>query len=394
MSTRPRSGPYPVLMRYLDHAATTPLLPEARDAMLAHLGEEFGNPSSVHAFGRTAREAVEVARERFAAAIGASPAEIVFTGGGTEADNLALKGAAHKLRGNGDHVVTTAFEHHAVLDTVEWLHHQGLQTTVVPVEDDGTVDPVRVADAVRPSTILVSVMAVNNEIGTIQDLAAIVAAVKEKNPNTLVHTDAVQALPNLPVDVREWGVDLAAFSAHKLGGPKGTGALYARAGVPVEAVIHGGGQERGLRSGTLNVAGIAGLGVAAQITSQRVRDTSERVLKLRTRLLEGIQATIGDVVVNGDLERRISGNLNVAFRGTEGETLLLLLDQAGIACSTGSACQSGAVDPSHVLLAIGLPKDLANGSLRFSLGPPSTDDDVDAVLDVLPEIVERARKVA
>ncbi|MGH2747775.1 MAG: cysteine desulfurase family protein [Actinomycetota bacterium] len=381
-------------MHYLDHAATTPLLPEARDAMLAHLGEDFGNPSSVHAFGRTAREAVEVARERFAAAIGASPAEIVFTGGGTEADNLALKGAAHKLRGNGDHVVTTAFEHHAVLDTVEWLHHQGFQTTVVPVGGDGTVDPAKVADAVRPSTILVSVMAVNNEIGTIQDLRAIATAVKEKNHNTLIHTDAVQALPNVPVDVREWGVDLAAFSAHKLGGPKGTGALYVRAGVPVEAVIHGGGQERGLRSGTLNVAGIAGLGVAAQITSERVRDNSERVLKLRTRLLEGIQGTIDDAVVNGDLERRIPGNLNVAFRGTEGETLLLLLDQAGIACSTGSACQSGAVDPSHVLLAIGLPKDLANGSLRFSLGPPSTDEDVDAVLDVLPEIVARARKVA
>jgi cysteine desulfurase len=380
-------------MHYLDHAATTPVLPEAKEAMLAFLGEEFGNPSSVHLAGRRARQGVEDARDRLGAAIGASPAEIVFTGGGTEADNLALKGAAHKLRGSGNHIVTTAFEHHAVLDSVEALAREGFETTVVPVGEDGVVDPASVAEAVRAQTILVSVMAVNNEIGTIQDVAAVVRAVKEVNPRTLVHTDAVQALPNIGVDVRAWGVDLAAFSAHKLGGPKGTGALYVRAGVPVEPVIHGGGHERGLRSGTLNVAGIAGFGAACEVTAGDVDARGERLLKLRTRLLEGIQAEIPDAVVNGDVKRRVPGNLNVSFPGADGETLLLLMDQAGIACSTGSACQSGAVDPSHVLLAIGLSKDLANASLRFSLGRTSGDADVDAVLEALPDAVARARRV-
>jgi cysteine desulfurase len=388
------SGPLILVdMRYLDHAATTPVLPEVRAAMASYLEDHFGNPSSVHGFGRRARQGVEEGREKMAQAIGASPAEVVFTGGGTEADNLALKGGAHKLRGNGNHIVTTAFEHHAVLDTVEFLHHQGLESTVVPVGPDGIVDPETIAAAVRPQTIAVSVMAVNNEIGTVQPLSEITAAVKERNPNALVHTDAVQALGNITVDVDLWGIDLAAFSAHKLGGPKGTGALFVRAGVPVEPVIHGGGQERGLRSGTLNVAGIAGLGVAAEIAASEVGDKTERCLKLRTRLLEGIQAEIDGVLVNGDLDRRVAGNLNVSFEGADGETLLLLLDQAGIACSSGSACQSGAIDPSHVLLAIGLSPKLADESIRFSLGRASTDEDVDAVLEVLPEAVAKARKV-
>jgi cysteine desulfurase len=380
-------------MHYLDHAATTPVMPEVRQTMLAFLEDDFGNPSSVHAAGRAARMGVEDARERVAAAIGASPAEIVFTGGGTEADNLALKGAAFKLRGNGDHFATTTFEHHAVLESAEFLEHQGFRVSSVPVGGEGVVEPEAVAGVVGPSTIAVSVMAVNNEIGTVQPLAEIVSVVKERNERTLVHTDAVQALGKIPVDVDEWGVDLAAFSAHKLGGPKGTGALFVRAHTPLEAVIHGGGHERGLRSGTLNVAGIAGFGVAAEIAARELPDTSERLLKLRTRLLEGIQSEISDVVVNGDLERRVPGTLNVSFAGADGETLLLLLDQAGIACSTGSACQSGAADPSHVLLAIGLSKELANASIRFSLGRSSADEDVDEVLRVLPDAVERARKV-
>jgi cysteine desulfurase len=380
-------------MHYLDHAATTPLAPEVKETMLAFLEDDFGNPSSVHGPGRAARKGVEDARERVAAAIGASPAEIVFTGGGTEADNLALKGAAFKLRGNGDHFATTTFEHHAVLESAEFLEHQGFRVSSVPVGGDGVVEPAAVAGTVGPSTIAVSVMAVNNELGTVQPLAEVVRAVKERNPRTLVHTDAVQALGKIPVDVDSWGVDLAAFSAHKLGGPKGTGALFVRAHTPLEAVIHGGGHERGLRSGTLNVAGIAGFGVAAEIAARELPDASERLLKMRTRLLEGIQAEISDVVVNGDLERRVPGTLNVSFAGADGETLLLLLDQAGIACSTGSACQSGAADPSHVLLAIGLSKDLANASIRFSLGRSSSDEDVDAVLGVLPDAVERARKV-
>jgi cysteine desulfurase len=381
-------------MHYLDHAATTPALPEVREVMLGALDGDFGNPSSVHAFGRKAREIVEVAREKVAGAIGAGPAELVFTGGGTEADNLALRGAASKLRGQGNHIVVTAFEHHAVLDAAARLGKDGFDVTVVRVGRDGVIDPDAVADAVTAKTILSSVMAVNNEIGTIQPVASVVEAVKKKNPNTLVHTDAVQALGNVPVDVLAWGVDLAAFAAHKLGGPKGVGALFIRSGVALEPLVYGGGQERGLRSGTLNVAGIAGFGVAAEIAAKEVHEKSDRLLELRRRLLAGIRSAVPDVMVNGDLEARVAGNLNVCIPGADGEALLLLLDQAGIACSSGSACASGALDPSHVLLAMGVPRRLAAGSLRLSLGRASTRDDVDAVMEALPGAVERARRVA
>jgi cysteine desulfurase len=380
-------------MHYLDYAATTPVLPEVTDAMIAVLRGDFGNPSSVHAYGRAAREVVEDARDRVAAAIGASPAEIVFTGGGTEADNLAIKGVAHKLRGNGNHLVTTSFEHHAVLDSIEWLEGDGYEITVVDVGPDGVVDPAAVAAAVRPTTLLVSVMAVNNEIGTAQRIAAIVSEVKAANPSTLVHTDAVQMLGNLPVNVHELGLDFAAFSAHKLGGPKGVGALYARSHAPLEPVLHGGGHERGLRSGTYNVPGVAGFGIAAEIAAKEVDHKIERVGALRTRLWKGIEASIDGARLNGHPTSRVPGTLNVSFSGADGETLLLLFDGAGIACSAGSACQSGAIDPSHVLLAIGVPRELAKGSVRFSLGRESTDEDVDIVLEVLPGIIERARKV-
>ena len=380
-------------MHYLDHAATTPMAPEARAAVLRAL-DNFGNPSSVHAAGREAREAVEVARERVAQAIGASPSEIVFTGGGTEADNLAIKGATYKLRGNGNHLVVSAFEHHAVLEAAEWLERQGYEVTHVPVTSEGIVEPDAVAAAVRPSTILVSVMSVNNEIGTIQDIAGIVTAVKEVNPNTLVHTDAVQALGKIPVDVSAWGVDLASFSAHKLGGPKGVGALFVRAHVPVEAIVHGGGHERGLRSGTLNVAGISGFGAAAEVAAKEVDAEAERLLLLREQLFSGIRDLVPDVVLNGTLDRRVPHNLNICIPKAEGETLLLLLDQAGIACSSGSACQSGALDPSHVLLAIGVPRELAEGSLRLSMGRTTTAADVEAVISALPDVVARARRAA
>ena len=381
-------------MHYLDHAATTPVLPEVQEVMLAVLGEDFGNPSSAHGYGRRAKEAVEDARDRVAAAIGASPAEVVFTGGGTEADNLAIKGAIHKRRGNGNHVVVPAFEHHAVLDTAEWLHKQGMDVTFLTVPESGVLEPGEVASAVRSDTLLVSVMTVNNEIGTVQPITEITAAVKAVNPNTLVHTDAVQALGNMEVNVSDWGVDLAAFAAHKLGGPKGVGALSVRSTVPVEAIIHGGGQERGMRSGTLNVAGIAGFGVAAEIAAREVAEKRERVTALRERMWGGIASSIDQVALNGDAERLIPGTLNVAFEGAEAETLLLLLDQKGIACSAGSACQSGAIDPSHVLKAMGVRRDRAIGSLRFSLGRSSTEADVDALLAVLPEAVSTARRVA
>ncbi|MGI8774203.1 MAG: cysteine desulfurase family protein [Actinomycetota bacterium] len=381
-------------MHYLDHAATTPVLPEVKEAMLPFLEEDFGNPSSVHGFGRRAKEAVETARERVAAAIGAGPSEIFFTGGGTEANNLGLIGAVRKRRGNGNHISISAFEHHAVLDTAEWLAESGLAVSHIGVGEDGIVTPAAAAKTVKSSTLLVAVMAVNNEIGTIQPVAQIAASVKEVNRNTVVHTDAVQALGNIPVDVRAWGVDLAAFAAHKLGGPKGVGALYVRAGTPVEALVHGGGQERGLRSGTLNVAGIAGFGVAAELAVAELEAKAERVRQLRDRLLEGIRVAIGDVRVNGSLEHRVPGNLNISIPHTEGETLILLLDRAGVAASSGSACASGAIDPSHVLSAIGIPKDVAIGSLRLSLGRSSTEEDVDAVLRELPAIVVAARRAA
>jgi cysteine desulfurase len=381
-------------MRYLDHAATTPLRAEVRDAMLPFFVEDFGNPSSVHGFGRRAREAVETGRERLALAIGAAPAEIVFTAGGTEADNLAIKGAAHKMRGNGNHVVVSAFEHHAVLDAAHSLEASGFDVTLVPVGPAGIVDPAAVAAAARSSTVLVSIMTVNNEIGTIQDIRAVAEAVREVNPRAIVHTDAVQALGKIAVDVHVWGVDLASFAAHKLGGPKGIGALFVRTGVPVEPIVHGGGQERGVRSGTLNVPGIVGFGAAAELAVKEMEGESERLRALRDRLLEGVRERVPDVMVNGTLDSRVAGNLNVCIPGTEGETLLLLLDRAGIACSSGSACSSGALDPSHVLLAIGTPRDLARGSLRFSLGSTTTADDVDAVLDVLPDVVATARRAA
>jgi cysteine desulfurase len=381
-------------MHYLDHSATTPVLPEVREAMLPFLDDDFGNPSSVHGAGRRAKEAVEDARDRVANAIGASPAEIVFTGGGTDADNLALKGAAHKMRGNGNHAVTTRFEHHGVLAPLEWLEGQGFEVTHVGVGPSGVVDPREIAAATRKSTILVSVMAVNNEIGTIQPIAEIATAVRAVNPNTLVHTDAVQALGNIPINVDRWGVDLASFSAHKLGGPKGVGALFVRSGVALEPVTHGGGQERGLRSGTLNVPGIAGFGIAAEIAAKEVDEKQERVRAMRDRLLAGIRDAVPDIVVNGELDHRVAGNLNVCVPRAEGQILLLLLDQAGIACSSGSACASGALDPSHVLLTIGVSRNLAKGSLRFTLGRASTPADVDAVLEVFGDIVAQARKVA
>jgi cysteine desulfurase len=381
-------------MHYLDHAATTPLLPEAREALLDALDEDFGNPSSVHVYGRKARERVEDARERIAAAVGAAPSEIVFTSGGTEADNLAVKGAAEKLRGNGDHVVVSAFEHHAVLDAARSLERRGFRVELAPVGPQGVVDPAVIAERVQSSTVLVAVMAVNNEIGTIQPIEELVQAVRAVNPRTVFHTDAVQALGNVPVDVHKWGVDLAAFAAHKIGGPKGVGALFVKSGVAIEAVAHGGGQERGLRSGTINAPGIASFGVAAEIAAKEVYEKNDRLGALRAEMLEGIRRAIPDVVVNGDLDRRSANNLNICISGTDGETLLLLLDEKGIACSSGAACASGALDPSHVLLAIGISRDLAKGSLRFTLGRTSSSADVDAVVETLPAVVDQARKVA
>ncbi|MGH2772161.1 MAG: cysteine desulfurase family protein, partial [Actinomycetota bacterium] len=357
------------------------------------LTSNFGNPSSVYAAGRNARKAIEDAREQLADVIGAQPSEIVFTAGGTEADNLALKGTAMRSGRNSGHIITAAAEHHAVLHSAEWLASRGFEVTIIPVRPDGIVDLERLADALRPETLVVSVMTVNNEVGTIQPIEEIVALVKEKS-RALVHTDAVQALGKIPVDVRLSGVDMAAFSAHKLGGPKGTGALYVRRRTPLEALLHGGGQERDMRSGTPNVAGIAGFGKAAQIASAELPQEGLRLAAMRDRLQSEISVRIPGAQVIGGEAPRIPGTLNICFGGLEGESLLLMLDQQSIAASSGSACTSGSLDPSHVLAAMGVPRTFALGALRMSLGRGSTDGDVDHLLAVLPGIVDRLREKA
>lgn len=380
-------------MRYLDYAATTPLLEKVLEVMLPYQRGLFGNPSSVYRLGRESKKGMEEAREQVAAAIGAQPSEIVFTGGGTEADNMAVKGAAMKARSRGTHVITTAVEHHAVLHSAEWLERQGFRVTFLPVSADGVVDLGALESALSPETVLVSIMLVNNEVGTIQPVAEAARLVHERS-RALMHTDAVQGLGKVPVDVEALGVDLASFAAHKIGGPKGVGALYVRRKTPVEAILHGGGQERDLRSGTPNVAGIAGLGAAASIAAGEVVSEGTRLGALRDRLESGILAAIDRVRVNGGGAPRVPGTLNLCIEGVEGESMLLMFDAKEIAASSGSACTSGSLDPSHVLLAMGIPPQLAHGSLRLSLGRGTVAEDVDAVLEVLPEIVSRLRAIA
>ena len=384
------------MVRYLDYAATTPVLDEVVEAMLPYLRRAFGNPSSVYAAGREAKKGLEEARERTAAAIGASPGEIVFTAGGTEADNLALKGGAFRaraMRGSGNHVITAAVEHHAVLHSAEWLEKQGFRVTFLPVDSEGVVDLEALASALGPETVLVSIMLANNEVGTLQPVAE-AARITHERSRALFHTDAVQALGKVRVDVDVLGVDMAAFAAHKIGGPKGTGALYVRRKTALEPILHGGGQERGLRSGTPNVAGIVGMSVAADIAASEVQEESERLSGLRDRLEDGIAGAIAGVKVNGAGAPRVPGTVNVCIEGLEGESLLLMLDARGVAASSGSACTSGSLEPSHVLMAMGVRPELAHGSLRLSLGRASTAGDVDYVLEVLPPIVERLRSIA
>jgi cysteine desulfurase len=383
-------------MRYLDYAATTPVLDEVVDAMLPYLRGTFGNPSSVYGVGRDAKKGLEEARERMAAAVGAVPSEVVFTAGGTEADNLALKGGAFRarsIRPKGNHIITTAVEHHAVLHSAEWLEKQGFRVTFLPVDAEGVVDLDALAAALGPETVLVSIMLANNEVGTLQPLDEAVRIVRERS-RALVHTDAVQALGKVPVNLEELRVDMASFAAHKVGGPKGTGVLYVRRKTALEPVLHGGGQERDLRSGTPNVAGIVGMGVAAEIAAGEVLEEAARLSELRDRLQEGMLATIGGVKVNGAGAARVPGTVNVCIEGVEGESLLLMLDARGIAASSGSACTSGSLEPSHVLMAMGVRPELAHGSLRLSLGRATTAEDVDAVLEVLPPVVERLRSIA
>jgi cysteine desulfurase len=331
-----------------------------------------------------------------AAAAGATPGEIVFTAGGTEADNLALKGGAFRarsMRANGNHIITTAVEHHAVLHAAEWLEKQGFRVTFLPVDAEGVVDLDALAAALGPETVLVSIMLANNEVGTIQPVDEALRITRERS-RALFHTDAVQALGKVPLNLEKLGVDMAAFAAHKIGGPKGTGALYVRRKTALEPILHGGGQERDLRSGTPNVAGIVGMGTAAEIAAAEVAEEALRLSALRDRLEHGIVDAIERIKVNGAGAPRVPGTVNVCIDGVEGESLLLMLDAKGIAASSGSACTSGSLEPSHVLMAMGVRPELAHGSLRLSLGRATTPGDVDAVLAELPPIVERLRSIA
>jgi cysteine desulfurase len=378
---------------YLDHAATTPLRPEAREAMEPFLRGTFGNPSGGHAAARAAKSALEGAREEIAALLGAAPGEVVFTAGGTEADNLAVKGAARRAReaGAGAGVVTTAFEHKGVLASCDRLAAEGFRVQRLAVPASGIVDPDAVADAIDDDTVVVSVMLVNNEIGTVQPLADIAQRVRARVPDAVIHTDAVQAVPWIDVAAAASAADLVAVSAHKFGGPKGTGALVVREGMALEPLIEGGGQERGLRSGTSNVAGAVAMAAALRVTcAERAADVA-RVASLRDRLADGLLATVPDAFENGDRAAKVAGNVHLGFRGIEAETLLVALDQAGVCAAAGSSCSSGATEPSHVLSALGLSPDDARSSIRLSLGAASTDRDVDVALDVIPRAVAQLR---
>ncbi|HBR03340.1 MAG TPA: cysteine desulfurase NifS [Ruminiclostridium sp.] len=378
---------------YFDHAATTYVKPEVFEAMKPYFVEEYGNASSIYSIGRSNRKVVEDARSSVAKSINAaSPQEIYFTGSGSEADNWAIKGVALALRKKGKHIITSAIEHPAVMATCEFMKREGYDVTILPVNEEGFIDPNDVDRAIRPDTVLVTIMTANNEIGTIQPIKEIGQVCKKHG--VLFHTDAVQAAGNIPIDVRDLGVDLMSVSGHKFYGPKGIGMLYIRKGVKLESLIHGGHQERGRRAGTENVAGIVGFAKALELAVQNMEAHYEKLLHLRQRALKGIQERIPYIKINGSLEKRLPGNLNISFRFVEGESVLLMLDMKGIKASSGSACTSGSLDPSHVLLAIGLPHEIAHGSLRLSFGEVNTDEDVDYLVDCLDEIIARLRDMS
>lgn len=378
---------------YFDHSATTPMDKDAAALMLEYMTEKFGNPSSVHSFGREAHQAVDAGREQVAALIGAANAnEIFFTSGGTEADNLAVKGVAYANRDKGNHIITSAIEHHAILHTCEYLEKQGFTVTYLPVDEYGMIRIDDLTKAITDKTILVSIMFANNEVGTIQPIKEIGRITRSKG--IYFHTDAVQAVGNYPIDVQDLNIDLLTMSGHKFHAPKGIGALYIRKGVRIDAIQHGGGHERNMRAGTENVPGIVGLGKAAEIAKRDMAKKTAYLARLRDRIIKEIPEKIPHVKLNGHPTQRMPGNVNFSFLYVEGESLLLNLDLKGIGASSGSACTSGSLDPSHVLLAMGLAHEVAHGSLRVSLGRDNTEEDVDYFLEVLPEIISRLRSMS
>lgn len=377
---------------YLDHAATTPVRPEVLAVMLPVFTNTYGNPSSFYEEGRVARQLVEESRATIAACIGAKPAEVYFTSGGSESDNWAIKGAAAALSAKGRHIITSAIEHHAVLHSVEALRKQGFDITILPVDPDGLVDPEAVRQAIRPDTILVTIMMANNEIGTIQPIAEIGQICRQAK--VLFHTDAVQAAGAIPIDVASLNVDLVSFSGHKLYAPKGVGVLYIRTGVRIANLIDGGSQERNRRAGTENVASIVGFAKAFELAAAELADNAARMTSLRDALIEGALAAIPHTRLNGHRTRRLPNNVNLSFEFIEGESILLMLDHLGFDCSSGSACTSGSLDPSHVLLAIGLRHEIAHGSLRVTFGHSNEPDDVTRLISALVKIVDRLRQMS
>ena len=377
---------------YMDYAATTPTRPEVVQEMLPYFTENYGNPSSIYSISRETKKAVENSREKVAKALGARPDEIYFTAGGSESDNWTLKGVALANKDKGNHIITTQIEHHAVLYTCKYLEKHGFDVTYLPVDEEGMVSLDDLKNAITDKTILVSVMFANNEIGTIEPIAEVGKICKEKG--IYFHTDAVQAVGNVPINVDEMNIDLLSLSAHKFYGPKGIGALYIRRGVKIHPLIHGGAQERSRRAGTENVPAIVGLGKAIEIADQNMDEHISKSTHLRDKLINGILNSIPYTRLNGHRTKRLPGNVNVCFRFIEGESLLLLLDGIGVCGSSGSACSSGSLDPSHVLLAIGLPHEIAHGSLRLTIGNGTTEEDVDYVLKNLPNIVKRLRDMS
>lgn len=377
---------------YLDNAATTKVLPEVVEAMLPYFTEDFGNPSAIYGFAGVAKTAVDQARDIIAGGLGAKSSEIYFTAGGSESDNWALKSVAENFANKGKHIITTKIEHHAILHTAEYLEKKGFEVTYLDVDEFGIISLDELEKAIRPDTILISIMAANNEIGSIQPLAEIGKIAKAHN--VLFHTDAVQAFGHIPISVEEMNIDLLSASGHKINGPKGIGFLYIRKTVLLKSFIHGGSQERGRRAGTPNVPGIVGFGKAAEVAFAKLQQRSKQEAELRNHLITRVLEEIPYARLNGHREKRLPNNAHFCFRFIEGESLLILLDQKGICASSGSACTSGSLDPSHVLLAIGLPHEIAHGSVRLTLSEDTTKEEIDFVVDELKKIVERLRAMS
>jgi cysteine desulfurase len=379
-------------MIYMDHSATSPVDPEVFEAMKPYFVDNFGNASTLYSLGRDARKAMEAAREQVASLIGAKPEEVIFTSGGTESDNIAIKGTAYRLKNKGNHIITSAIEHPAVRETCKYLEKNGFEVTYLPVYEEGIVRVSDLEDAITDKTILITIMHANNEIGTIQPISEIGKIARENK--IYFHTDAVQTVGKIPVNVEEMNVDMLSLSAHKVYGPKGIGALYVKKGVRLEPIIHGGGHEKGLRPGTENVSGIVGLGKACELAEKNLLEDSKYITNLRDRLIDGILDSVEQSYLDGHRTKRLPNNVNLRFTGIEGESLVLHLDSKGVAASTGSACSSKSLEPSHVLLALGLEHVEAHGSLRLTLGKENTEEEVDYVITAAKEVVETLRKLS